>query len=122
MMLNSNLSRHVKRHHNENEDINDSEEEPPQVVKEVVHLKCKLCNDPAQSIEELRKHSSEVHDLDYDDIEKMLGGENSTSTLNEERPEKPKADKEEVKDKTRVRQNVLIKKEIMDEMLMSGKI
>ena len=122
MMLNSNLSRHVKRHHNENEDINDSEEDPPQVVKEVVHLKCKLCNDPAQSIEELRKHSSEVHDLDYDDIEKMLGGENSTSTLNEERPEKPKADKEEVKDKTRVRQNVLIKKEIMDEMLISGKI
>ena len=118
MMLNSNLSRHVKRHHsNGNEDINDSDEDPPQVVKEIVQLKCKLCNDPAQSIEELRKHSSEVHDLDYDDIEKMLGGENST----EERPEKPKADKEEVKGKTRVRQNVLIKKEIMDEMLMSGK-
>merc|ERR1719500_908440 len=37
-----------------------------------VNLKCKVCKISAASVEELKVHSSEVHNLDYDDIEQML--------------------------------------------------
>ena len=37
-----------------------------------MNLKCKVCKKLASSVEELKVHSSEIHNLDYDDIEQML--------------------------------------------------
>ena len=76
-MLKGNLGRHIKKFHSNptssvmitpmKEDAKKGEGE-----NRLVNLKCKVCKKLASSVDELKVHSSEVHNLDYDDIEQML--------------------------------------------------
>ena len=73
-MLKGNLGRHIKKFH--------SNSPSPVMITPMKkdgdwdnrpsNLKCKVCKISASSVEELKVHSSEVHNLDYDDIEQML--------------------------------------------------
>jgi len=76
-MLKGNLGRHIKKFHSNPISpvmITPMKEEKRKSVREnkLVNLKCKVCKKLATSVDELKVHSSEVHNLDYDDIEQML--------------------------------------------------
>ena len=63
-MLKSNLTRHLKVMHSNH-----------QLGETKVKIKCKLCNAVTDDEDELRKHISEVHSLDFDDVGMMVNGD-----------------------------------------------
>ena len=105
-MLKGNISRHMKKFHPTNSSVmitpmkRDSQENRGEYRLE--QHKCKLCKIPASSVDELRVHSSEVHSLDYDDIEQMLADEDDDEEIPFNRMIGEKqTDKVSVKRKTR---------------------
>lgn len=105
-MLKGNISRHMKKFHPTNSSVmitpmkRDSQENRGEYRLE--QHKCKLCKIPASSVDELRVHSSEVHNLDYDDIEQMLADEDDDEEIPFNRMiEEKQTDKVSVKRKTR---------------------
>jgi len=63
-MLKNNLTRHLKVMHSNH-----------QLGETKVKIKCKLCNAVTDDEDELRKHISEVHSLDFDDVGMMVNGD-----------------------------------------------
>jgi len=63
-MLKNNLARHLKVMHS-NHQLGETKDK----------IKCKLCNAVTDDEDELRKHISEVHSLDFDDVGMMVNGD-----------------------------------------------
>ena len=85
-MLKGNLGRHMKKFHSNPifpVMITPMKEEKKKSDGEnrLVNLKCKVCKKLATSVDELKVHSSEVHSLDYDDIEQMLADDGDVENI-----------------------------------------
>ena len=113
-MLKGNLARHIKKFHSnslspvmitpmkKDAQIDDEGGRP-------VNLKCKVCKISAASVEELKVHSREEHNLDYDDIEQMLADDGDV----EESPAR------EIKKENQV-EKVTVKRKTNDEFLQDS--
>merc|ERR1719450_1772201 len=121
-MLKGNLSRHIKQLHGDlvkgkrsmvtNKGNDDDVDSKTSSGEETMAFKCKLCNISVPSEDELRTRSSEVHSLDYEDIEAMLGEESERASMY---PDEEIVEAEEAQDSSN--HDVTAKMEIKDDAI-----